>query len=96
MRYALLSRVGRHVPASLPGQRYAGFPMPEWEYISISLNDLPLKPGVIGVLSDAGKDGWELVTITPNNIAYLKRPLATHAAPKTRSAKMKPLHEKPR
>jgi hypothetical protein len=47
--------------------------MPEWEYTLISLNDLPLKPGVTAVLSLAGKDGWELVTITSNNIAYLKR-----------------------
>jgi hypothetical protein len=59
------------------GQR-RGFSFPillmlEWEYISISLNDLPLKPGVIAVLCDAGRAGWELVTISPNNIAYLKR-----------------------
>ena len=26
-----------------------GTPMPEWEYISICLSDLPLKPGVIAV-----------------------------------------------
>ena len=49
--------------------------MPEWEYITISLNDLPLKPGFVQVLNDAGKDGWELVMITGNNIAYLKRQL---------------------
>jgi hypothetical protein len=42
--------------------------MPEWEYTLISLNDLPLKPSVTAVLN-----GWELVTITSNNIAYLKR-----------------------
>jgi hypothetical protein len=47
--------------------------MPEWEYTLISLNDLPFKPGVIDVLNDAGKDGWELIAITSNNIAYLKR-----------------------
>jgi hypothetical protein len=47
--------------------------MPEWEYSTINLSELPLKPGIIAVLSDAGKDGWELVTINPNNIAYLKR-----------------------
>jgi hypothetical protein len=47
--------------------------MPEWEYREISLNDFPFKPRAIAVLSDAGKDGWELVTITPNNTAYLKR-----------------------
>jgi hypothetical protein len=47
--------------------------MPEWEYININLTDLPFKPGVIAVLNDVGKDGWELVVITSNNIAYLKR-----------------------
>jgi hypothetical protein len=48
-------------------------PMPKWEYTIISLNDLPFKPGVIEVLNDAGKEGWELVAITLNDIAYLKR-----------------------
>ena len=47
--------------------------MPEWEYTKIDLNDLPSKASVIDVLNDAGKDGWELVLITSNNIAYLKR-----------------------
>ena len=47
--------------------------MPEWEYMTIDLNDLPSKASEIDVLNDAGKDGWELVVITSNNIAYLKR-----------------------
>ena len=47
--------------------------MPEWEYTKIDLNDLPSKASVIDVLNDAGKDGWELVLITSNNIAFLKR-----------------------
>ena len=47
--------------------------MVEWEYITISLNDIPFKPGVIEVLNDAGKQGWELVAVTSNNVAYLKR-----------------------
>jgi hypothetical protein len=49
-------------------------PMPEWEYTKIDLNDLPPKASEIDVLNDAGKDGWELVLITSNNIAFLKRP----------------------
>ena len=58
--------------------------MPEWEYTLISLNDLPFKPGVIDVLNDAGKDGWELVAITSNNIAYLKRQIAEPASKSAR------------
>jgi hypothetical protein len=47
--------------------------MPEWEYIKIDLNDLPRRTESIDLLNDAGKDGWELVALTSNNIAYLKR-----------------------
>jgi DNA-binding protein H-NS len=45
----------------------------DWEYRKIDLNERPRKTDDIDVLMDAGKDGWELVQITPNNIAYLKR-----------------------
>jgi hypothetical protein len=47
--------------------------MPEWEYMKIDLNDLPRRTEGIDLLNDAGKDGWELVALTSNNIAYLKR-----------------------
>jgi len=47
--------------------------MPECDYILIDLNDVPHKASEIDVLNDAGKDGWELVLITSNNIAFLKR-----------------------
>jgi hypothetical protein len=47
--------------------------MPEWEYRTINLSDLPPKTSELDLLREAGEDGWELVTITPNNIAYLKR-----------------------
>lgn len=49
--------------------------MTEWEYITINLSDLPFKTGPVDLLDDAGKNGWELVTITGNNVAYLKRPV---------------------
>jgi hypothetical protein len=52
-----------------------GLPMPEWEYITLDLSYLPRKISELDVLNDAGKDGWELVMITSNNIAYLKRPI---------------------
>jgi|SRR3954452_22157299 hypothetical protein len=47
-----------------------------WEYRKINLNELPRRRDEIDVLCDAGGDGWELVTILPNNIAYLKREVA--------------------
>jgi DNA-binding protein H-NS len=47
----------------------------EWQYRKIDLNQLPRKTDEIDVLCDAGEEGWELVTILPNNVAYLKREL---------------------
>jgi hypothetical protein len=47
----------------------------EWEYLKIRLNDYDRKSDDIELLCDAGKEGWELVAIVPNNVAYLKRPV---------------------
>ena len=47
--------------------------MAEWEYRKIDLNQVPRKTDEVDVLCDAGEEGWELVTILPNNVAYLKR-----------------------
>jgi hypothetical protein len=44
-----------------------------WEYKTIDLNEVPTRRSEIDVLDDAGKDGWVLVLITANQIAYLKR-----------------------
>ena len=49
--------------------------MPEWEYLKIDLNDLPRNTESIDLLNNAGKNGWELVTLTINNLAFLKRPI---------------------
>jgi hypothetical protein len=49
--------------------------MPEWEYITLNLSDLPRKISELDVLNAAGEKGWELIAITSNNIAYLKRPI---------------------
>jgi DNA-binding protein H-NS len=49
--------------------------MIEWEYRKLVLNDVPRKSSDVELLCDAGEEGWELVAILANNIAYLKRPL---------------------
>jgi hypothetical protein len=45
-----------------------------WEYRKIPLNERPRSSDDIDVLCNAGENRWELVTILPNNVAYLKRP----------------------
>lgn len=44
-----------------------------WQYRKINLNEVPRRSDEVDVLCAAGEDGWELVTITANNFAYLKR-----------------------
>jgi hypothetical protein len=68
--------------------------MPQWEYRKINLNDVPRKSEDIDVLTDAGEEGWELIAITPNNIAYVKRQReqtapAQEAPPTARSTRRK-------
>ncbi len=50
--------------------------MAEWEYTKINLNESPRKTEDIDLLNDAGKAGWELIALTSNNVAYLKRGLS--------------------
>jgi hypothetical protein len=47
--------------------------MPQWEYSKIDLSNVPSRTSDVDLLDDAGRDGWELVGITANNFAYLKR-----------------------
>jgi hypothetical protein len=54
-------------------------PMPEWEYTTFDLSDLPIKILDVDVLNNAGGEGWELIAITVNNIAYMKRQIVTPA-----------------
>jgi H-NS histone family len=46
-----------------------------WEYRKILLNEHHRKGDDVDLLSAAGEDDWELVAITPHNVAYLKRPI---------------------
>ena len=65
----------------------------EWEYRKIDLNHQRPRSDDLDMLNAAGADGWELVGITTNNAAYLKRPIKERArepsvssGPVTRSA----------
>jgi DNA repair photolyase len=49
--------------------------MSQWEHHKIDLNNVPRKTDDIDLLNDAGDQGWELVTITTNSMAYFKRQL---------------------
>ena len=58
--------------------------MPQWEYRRINLGELLL--GTEELLNSAGEEGWELVAITNNGVAYLKRQIEVEVAT-PRSAK---------
>ena len=45
----------------------------QWEYRKILLSEHHRRADDLDLLCDAGERGWELVAITPNNVAYLKR-----------------------
>jgi H-NS histone C-terminal domain len=47
--------------------------VPEWEYRKIDLSEQRPRSNDLDTLNAAGADGWELVGITNNNVAYLKR-----------------------
>jgi H-NS histone family len=51
----------------------------DWEYRKINLNEVPRRRDEIDVLCDAGEEGWELVAILPNNVAYFKREIVEEA-----------------
>jgi hypothetical protein len=51
--------------------------MPEWEYRTLDLSDVPRGASEITLLNEAGEQGWDLVTIARNNIAFMKRPVVS-------------------
>jgi H-NS histone family len=69
--------------------------MSEWEYLKIALNQATRKTDDVDLLCDAGEEGWELVVIMPNNVAYLKRTIGHHASEPgaDSSDAMPPAHE---
>jgi hypothetical protein len=58
--------------------------MSGWKYCRIDLNNMPRKTDDVDLLNGAGEQGWELVTITVNSIAYFKRSLDEQAPAPTR------------
>ena len=57
--------------------RTQSFVMARWVYERIDLSDTPRRGDEIDVLDALGEEGWELVAITPNHVAYLKREVAS-------------------
>jgi len=55
--------------------------MPSWQYRSIDLAHLPPRTDELDLLDEAGENGWELVTITTNNVADLRRAVDAQANP---------------
>ena len=51
-----------------------------WTYRKIALNQHHRRGDDVELLCDAGEEGWELVSILPNNVAYLKRKIADEPA----------------
>ncbi len=47
--------------------------MTQWEYDKVDLSSLSTKISNLDLLNDAGKEGWELVAVTVNNFAVMKR-----------------------
>jgi DNA-binding protein H-NS len=45
----------------------------QWEYKKVDLSELPRGRDDIDVLCAVGEEGWELVAILANHVAYLKR-----------------------
>jgi DNA-binding protein H-NS len=52
----------------------------DWEYRKILLNEHRRTGDDIELLCEAGKQGWELIAITPNSVAYLKRAIGGEPA----------------
>jgi hypothetical protein len=56
--------------------------MRTWEYLRLDLNDTPRRGEEVDLLNTAGGEGWELVGVTGNGVALLKREIAAPQAKK--------------
>src|SRR5262245_45492134 len=60
--------------ASSGGRRIHGRrAVPDWQYRKLQQNQHAPRRDELDMLNAAGAEGWELVGITSNNVAYLKR-----------------------
>src|SRR5262245_56396084 len=57
--------------------------MPDWQYRKLQLNQHAPRRDELDMLNAAGAEGWELVGITSNNVAYLKREIEHFEQPET-------------
>jgi hypothetical protein len=65
--------------------RHAGIRMRKNQF-----NYIPSSGDDIDLLDELGEDDWELIAITPNNIAYLKRQVGHAREPRTKSSATTP------
>ena len=69
---------GRQIPAR--------WILPDWQYRKLQLNQHAPRSDELEMLNAAGAEGWELVSMTSNNIAYLKREIEEFGEPRTVNA----------
>jgi hypothetical protein len=60
--------------------------MRQWEYLKLDLNSTPRRGDSIDALNKAGSEGWELIAVTGNGMATLKREIAQPAKTGRRKA----------
>jgi hypothetical protein len=68
----------------------------EWEYQKIVLSDHRRQGDDIDLLCELGEKGWELVAITLNNVAYLKREIEHDAMTRTLPREEAPVRVAPK
>ena len=61
--------------------------MSQWEHLIVDLNNVSAKSSDIELLDALGQGRWELVTITPNKMAYLKQRTEEPAPPLKRATR---------